>query len=83
MENQPSTNQDTQDIISWQRAASVIDLDALRIDIEEDANVGHCTECGAQQDCVEPDAERYCCDECGAEAVFGTINLLLYLGSFL
>ena len=45
--------------------------------VQSGESIGFCTECGAEQDGVEPDANGYKCEGCGQMAVTGAENLLL------
>lgn len=56
-----------------------IRAEALLQLLEDDEQVGVCTECGAIAQNVEPDAENYHCPECGAHAVQGLENILLLI----
>lgn len=42
-------------------------------------NPGFCVACGHEQEGCEPDARNYTCDACDEMAVFGAMELLLYL----
>lgn len=42
-------------------------------------NPGFCIACGNQQEGCEPDARNYACEACDEKAVFGAMELLLYL----
>lgn len=42
-----------------------------------DNNMGICTSCNEEVECVEPDAEGYKCPVCGEFSVMGTENALL------
>lgn len=48
----------------------------LLADLDE-ADLGFCLNCGAQDQEVEPDAARYTCECCGAPKVFGAAELAL------
>lgn len=43
------------------------------------ANTGICVACGNEQEGCEPDARNYACEACDEMAVFGAMELLLYL----
>jgi hypothetical protein len=45
--------------------------------VEQDDNLGFCSECGAEHYQIEPDARNYPCDECGNRAVFGAEQYLI------
>ncbi len=56
----------------------LVDLAAKAVEAGE--NLGYCTSCLAERDCVEPDAENYECEECGSLKVFGAEQIILIFG---
>lgn len=42
-----------------------------------EANIGHCINCGATTDYCEPDASEYPCPECCEHTVYGAQELLV------
>jgi hypothetical protein len=54
-----------------------IEIDEVLRALEGDWNIGFCTECGSEQESVEPDAEGYECKVCGGE-VKGAEQILLW-----
>lgn len=62
------------------RRSDLIDQALELLDAGEDTT-GICTQCGFEQDGVEPDAEGYTCENCGAVAVSGAEQILLTGGA--
>ena len=54
-----------------------MNIDDILAAIEEDNNIGFCTNCDEEAEGVEPDARGYFWEACGQATIFGAKELLL------
>ena len=55
------------------------DTDVILQAIEDDDNLGFCTNCGMEHYSCEPDARDYDCEDCETDSVYGAEEILFHL----